>query len=65
MSPRPVNLPIAVELSDIDQSIVVAGGVTIVSFPHVARNFRRSSTSGLGVERPSSAAGILRFSQNE
>jgi hypothetical protein len=39
----------AVELSDVDKSIVMAGGVTTANLPQLARNFRRSSSSGVPV----------------
>jgi hypothetical protein len=46
----------AVEFSDVDKSIVMAGGVTTANFPQVARNFRRSSVaSGSSVDRLSVA----------
>ena len=45
--PRPPEAAIAVEFSEVESSIVIAGGVTAANFPQVARNFRRSS-SGFG-----------------
>src|SRR3954465_13288982 len=33
---------IASEVNDVDNSIVMEGGVTTANFPHVARNLRRS-----------------------
>src|SRR5271154_2245890 len=35
----------AFEFSDVDNSRVIAGGVTIANLPQDARNFRRSSSS--------------------
>jgi hypothetical protein len=45
----------AVEVKDVDNNIVIAGGVTTANFPQAARNFRRSapeavSLSGWGME---------------
>ena len=50
----------AVEVKDVDKSIVIAGGVTTANFPQAARNFRRSASDadsffelgicGLGME---------------
>jgi hypothetical protein len=47
----------AVEFKDVDNSSVIAGGVTTANFPQAARNFRRSaaeaasaSFAGLGME---------------
>ena len=47
----------AVEVNDVDNSSVIAGGVTTANFPQAARNFRRSasdavSLSGWGMELP-------------
>jgi hypothetical protein len=39
----------AVEFSDVDKSIVMAGGVTTANLPQRARNFRRSSSSGVPI----------------
>jgi anti-sigma factor ChrR (cupin superfamily) len=39
------------EVSEVDSRIVIVGGVTAANLPHVARNFRRSSSWSLsGVE---------------
>jgi hypothetical protein len=46
----------AVEFSDVDKSIAMAGGVTTANLPQLARNFRRSSSSGV----PQSADGSSR-----
>jgi hypothetical protein len=45
----------AVEFNDVDNSNVIAGGVTIANFPQAARNSRRPAVeaapfSGLGME---------------
>jgi hypothetical protein len=47
----------AVEFKEVDNSSVIAGGVTTANFPQEARNFRRSaaaaaspSSMGLGME---------------
>src|SRR4030095_316581 len=45
--PPPPEAATASELSDVDRSIVMAGGVTAANLPQEARNLRRSSlTSG-------------------
>jgi hypothetical protein len=46
----------AVEVKDVDNNSVIAGGVTTANFPQAARNFRRSapevvSFSGWGMDR--------------
>jgi hypothetical protein len=38
----------ASEFSDVDKSIVIAGGVMAANLPHEARNFRRSSSAFSG-----------------
>jgi hypothetical protein len=44
MLPPPENAT-ASELSEVEKSTVVLGGITAVNLPHAARNFRRSSSS--------------------
>jgi hypothetical protein len=53
----------AVEVSDVDKSIVMAGGVTIANLPQLARNFRRSSSGGVPAptDRWSWLSGIFFF----
>jgi hypothetical protein len=49
----------AVELSDVDKSIVMAGGVTTANFPQVAMNLRRSSLApGSSADPPDSTPDI-------
>jgi hypothetical protein len=53
----------AVEFSDVDSSIVMAGGVTTANLPQFARNFRRSSSSGVPVSADGwSWLGVIFFS---
>src|SRR5215475_10215789 len=42
---RPVEAPTALEVSEVDSSIISAGGVTPANLPHVLRNSRRASLS--------------------
>ena len=43
----------AVEVKDVDKSIVIAGGVTTANFPQVARNFRRSASDASAADAAS------------
>jgi hypothetical protein len=53
----------AVEFNDVDKSIVIAGGVTTANLPQLARNFRRSSSSGAPVSAAGSSwFGVIFFS---
>jgi hypothetical protein len=53
----------AVEFNDVDKSIVIAGGVTTANLPQLARNFRRSSSTGVTVSAAGSSwLGVIFFS---
>jgi hypothetical protein len=39
----------AVDVNDVDNSIVIAGGVTTANFPQAARNFRRSAPEAVSL----------------
>jgi hypothetical protein len=41
--PLPPECALAVEFKDVDNSSVIAGGVTTANFPQAAKNFRRSA----------------------
>jgi hypothetical protein len=47
--PRPPELAIAVDVSEVDNSTVMAGGVTAANLPQVFKNSRRSSSSVEGM----------------
>jgi hypothetical protein len=58
----------AVEFSDVDNSSVIAGGVTTANFPQAARNFRRSAAEaasasfiGLGISGSGTELSFLRW----
>jgi hypothetical protein len=49
----------AVECKDVDNSAVIAGGVTTANLPQVARNFRRSAAPATSTSFSGLAIGIF------
>jgi len=50
--PLPPEPAKAAQVSDVDRSNVVAGGVAMAKFPHIARNFRRSLFASTSTSEP-------------